>query len=243
MNKADKKPLYFSAAFWTALSLIAAGWALFYFTVGHYAEDDKNSYEKLVNGENENNPIETHVSKQRRSGLQKNMYFNDNYQRLEFKVNSGSSELALERKGRHLEVVEHLHDVVCWLQESVSFVLPDGRHAFPYEEGRLLIENKTAEEPASWIPADTPGILKEQIVLKLTAENAVYHYNGGLFEANNVNLWRYKTSESSFEEAPPASHLMTEGAASKVEFSLGGKGVNFKADNFKAKFFMNPGVE
>ena len=239
----DKRALHFSKTLWLALSFVILAWAFFYFTLGHYSESDKIAYERLVSGENEEAILtEPQVSKQRRTGLQKNIFFNDNHQRLEFKMKSANSELALEKVGRHIEVVEHLQDVVCWLQESVYFVLPDGRQAHPQKDGRFLIKGELPDNPASWISEKNPGIVKEQMVLMLTAENATYHYKGGAFVAKNVKVLRYINQNRSLEEMTSDSRVITDGVASKVEFSLAGNGMDFTADNFKAKFSMKSGV-
>lgn len=237
----DKRSVNFSKTLWIALSSIVACFAFLYVFLGHYTPADKIAYDKLVKGEAVPDKSETQVSKQRRTGLQKNIFFNDHHQHLELKLRSAYSELALEKTDRHIEIVEYLQDVTCWLQESVYFVLPDGRQAFQQLDGRLLIKGSDPKEEASWISVNTPGLISEQMILILKAENATYQYKGELFVAKDVKVLRYITPTHVLEEIPAGSKLITDGIASKVEFSLAGKGLDFKSDNFKAKFSLKPG--
>lgn len=232
-----KRSLRFSRALWGALFLIVICLTLLYYLLGHHSEIDKIAYDKLVNGENlENKVIETQVSKQHRTGLQKNVFFNNDGQRLEFRLKSSHSEIALEKMDRHIEIVEHLQDVTCWLQESVYFVLPDSRQAFLKEDGRLLISGENPQEAASWVSKNDPYLVKEQRVLLLKAENATYHHKGEKFVANRVRVLRYVAPNHDLDEVFLNSPLIADGVASHVEFSLAGKGLDFKADHFKARF-------
>lgn len=242
-HRKESRSRFFSRTLWIALSFMGITLVLLYDNLGHYTDADKGIYDRLVKGEDVEDKIaETQISKQRRTGLQKNIFFNDHHQRLEFRLKSASSELALEKTDSHIEVVEHLQDVVCWLQESVYFVLPDGRHAFSQADGRLLIKGKDPKDPSSWVLETDPGLIKEQMILILKAESATYHYKGEMFVAKNVKVSRYILPNHSLDEMPLLSQQITDGIASRVEFSLAGQGLDFKADNFKATFSITSGV-
>lgn len=234
-----KNSFHFSKALWVALCVILLCWLFLYAILGHYSDSDRLAYDQLMQGDSSGNKtIEAQVSKQQRIGLQKNIFFNHDNQRLELRLNSARSELALEKSDRHIDIVEHLQEVTCSLQERVYFVLKDGRQAFSRGEGMLWIEGTHPDDFASLIPENTTGLLKEQVVLVLKAKDAVYHYKGQLLVANKVEVMRYIISSHHLKELPLDAKLISNGIASKVEVSLAGKKWDFKADNVEAKFSM-----
>lgn len=237
-DRKDVRSHHFSRTLWIFMLLIGLCFGVLYFSLGHYTEADKIAYDQLIHGEI-TPASEIQVSKQRRMGLQKNIFFYDKNQRLEFQLTSAQSELALEKKDRHIEIVEHLQDVICRLQESVYFILPDGRLALPQLDGRLLIKDADPQDLSAWI-SDKEGLQEEQTVLVLKADHAVYYYKGGLFVAKNVHVLRYIAPGHDLENFSKEAKLITDGIASKIEFSIAEKGLSFKSDHFKAKFSIKP---
>jgi lipopolysaccharide export system protein LptA len=107
-----------------ALTLILVCWGFLFAYYGHYSEADKIAYDQMVNGEKEESELtETQISRQKRQGVQKSLFFNNRDQRMELNIASGISEITLEKTDGRIEVVEHLTDVVCRLQESLETVL------------------------------------------------------------------------------------------------------------------------
>ncbi|HEV8051092.1 MAG TPA: hypothetical protein VGP47_01255, partial [Parachlamydiaceae bacterium] len=238
-NRPKKRSLRFTAAMWLGLSVIALCWILFYLALGHYSEVDKLAYEKMISGDGiESKQPGTQVSKQIRTGMQKSVYFIGNHQRLELRITSATSELAFEKNDRHVQIVEHLHDVAGWLQERLYYVLPDGREADLQGDGRLLIKGADPQDQASWISIDDPRIAPEQSLIIIKADNATYHYANEQFIAENVTLWRYIAAAHHLEVNVQESKLIAHALASDMELSLSGKGMDFFADNFNAKFSM-----
>lgn len=239
--QSSKQSIKFSRALWLAMSSIAICLVGGYLVLGSYSQTDKMAYDKLVRGEEvDSSSTETRVSKQQRSEIQKNVLFNHNHQDLELRLTSQNSLLALEKTERNIEIVEHLQDVNCLLQESVYFVLPDGRQAFAQGDGRLLIKEADPKENDSWLFEEDARLIKEQILLVLKAENATYYYKGGKFVANQVSIQRYVVPGNHLEEIPTDAKRITNGVATQVKVSLG-KGLDFSADNFKAKFSTQQG--
>ena len=238
-KRPSKRSLRFSAAMWLGLSLVALCWTLFYLTLGDYSEADRLTYEKMISGESkEKKEPETQISKQLRTGMQKSVFFYDSHQRLELRIGSAASELAFEKNDRQVEIVEHLHDVTGWLQERLYYALPDGRQATLQEDGRLLIKGADLKDPSSWVSANDPGVFPEQTLLILKAVNAIYHYKDEQFVAENVEVWRYIAPTHHLDVDLKESKLLAHGVATGIEFSLAGKGLDFFAHNFNAKFTM-----
>lgn len=238
-NRPKKRSLRFSAAMWLGLSLIALCWALFYLTMGHYSQADKLAYDEMISGEAKEAKVpETQTSRQLRTGMQKSVYFNDGDQHLELRIASAASELAFEKNGRHVEIVEHLHDVTGWLQERLYYVLPDGREATLQGNGRLLIKGSNPKDLSSWASVNDPGVVLQQSLLILKAKNAVYHYKDEQFAAENVEMWRYLAPGHHINTDLKEAKLMAHGVATGIELSLAGKGLDFLAHNFNAKYSL-----
>lgn len=106
---------------WTLLTAVVmfAGTIVFlYNTFGRYDARDEAAYQELVYGDSSKVP-ETTRSVQNRTGLQKDVFYQNNGQDLQLSLNSATAELVLLKRDGATEFVENMHDVGCWLQEKV----------------------------------------------------------------------------------------------------------------------------
>jgi hypothetical protein len=184
-------------------------------TLGHYDNVDEESYHQLISSASNGNGNQSYTTTQERQGVCKDIIFSDNGKRLQMRLRSEQSEMAMHRRDEHTEIVEHMSGVKCCLQENLIFLMPDG----------------------SEVDAFVDGAQPVQVVLFLEADQASYNYKRDLFTAKTVNVIRYRAEGHVLDENAHPLKTMTSGIADSVEFSLAGQGTHFKADGFKAKFY------
>lgn len=103
--------------------LTAACVAVLAFWFGSYDETDRQAYEKLIAGDERiTSGFEGNTSKQSRTNLQKNFFFGGEEPRRQLRLHSASSELALEKSGRTIAIIERMQGVEGWMQERLNTV-------------------------------------------------------------------------------------------------------------------------
>jgi hypothetical protein len=221
-----------------SIGLFAGLIAYLFFTIGRYGLEDQIAYQKLINGDQEKELYNaSYTSRQHREGLQKDVFFVEKQQLLHLRLYSEKSEIVFERQKGQTEVIENMDKVTCCIQEELFFILPDGREALK-QDGRLLIRGEKPQDADSWVRLDSPGILPMQKIMVLEADHASYFYKRDLFSAENVDVSRYVAKGHALDEADEALKPLSSGKAGRVEFSMAGKGLNFKADKFKGTLFV-----
>lgn len=137
---------------WMAFLSVGFCIVALYFYLGKYTEADKTAYDKLVTNEDAKDVSEIKISKQLRTGMQKNIFTDKG--RL-FQMKSATSELSLEKQGRHVAIVEHLCDVTCWLQEGIDLVVLHAADAtYHYQGGELVANQVRAKQCVASNPQD-----------------------------------------------------------------------------------------
>jgi hypothetical protein len=233
--------MHFPTTLAAVLVLLSGCLVYMFVSLGTYDSEDREQYHQLIESVERgqgNNPYKT---SQEREGLRKDIFFVENGKRLQLRLRSEHAELALQRREDRTEIIEYMRRVTCYLQEELFFLMPDGREAEMHEDGRLFIKGSDRKDPDSWVSHDHPGIQAMQSILFLESEKASYNYKSELFTAENVKVSRYRAAGHTLDDAGNPLESLTNGIAGRVEFSLGGKGINFKADAFKATFYMPQG--
>lgn len=205
--------------------------------LGRYSLEDEAAYQKLMQSQDESLEINNYTSRQRRLGVQKDIFFSDEGPRLQLRLQSARTQLALDHHDNQVEVVEQMHDVVCCIQEELFYKLSDEREAYRQEDGRLLIKHADPKEASSWVHSDDSAVQPMQLVRLVEADMAFYYYKNNQFLAENVRVAHYVAFGHTIDQAAKRAQSLMDGTASWVEFSLGGKDLNFKAHQLKAKFY------
>lgn len=147
------------------------------------------------------------LTQQSRKDVSKQIFFKQDQQRLQSRLNSESSELCYGHKDLGGELVEHFNSVDCMAQEKLF-------------------------DPAS-LKNDSSQV--SQIIRHIRAEEAIYSYKTGMLEARGVELARYGIAghawPTSFQNLTP----LLKGRARKIELSLFQEAV-FKAEGFQGTF-------
>ncbi len=178
-------------------------------------------------------------AKQERIGILKEVVFSDGPHRLKLRLKASDALLVLDHRAEdQTEIVENMNHVVCYMQEELFYVLPDGREVIEQRNGKFLLRNANPQDPASYIAKGDPGLKPMQIMRYMEADTASYFYRTDRFVADNVQITRYLIPGHLLATSFDKAKVLMKGVASTVEFSLDGQ-VNFKASKLKANFFTN----
>lgn len=213
---------------------------LFYFLFSFFKESDIERYRMLV--ESASTAKKDFLSlpysaKQHRTNTQKDIFFNENNERLRMKLSCDDSVLVLDHHGETTEIIEHMKNVKCYMQEELYYLLPDGREAKRQPNGRFLIKREDPAKESSWISENTHGIKPMQIIRYFESDTGAFYYKTDRFVADNVKVTRFSTPGHILEDLSSNKKLLMSGNADSVEFSLLGKELNFKAYRLKAKLY------
>lgn len=210
------------------------GYSLFYPT-----EKDAEEYRMLVqtaNPTNSREPVAPYTAKQHREGIQKAILFSQGNDRLQLRIYSREADMVLEHQEMSNELVEQMQGVVCYMQEELFYLLPDGSEALMQSNGRLLAKHADPALSSSWYNKKGMGIVPMQRIRYMEADTATYHYKNDKLVANEVKINRYSLPGHALIESVEGLKPVMQGIAKQVEFSLMGKDLNFKAHHLKATF-------
>lgn len=200
--------------------------------------EDVQQYRKLMmdtsSAESKNN---AYTSQQKRYRVQKEIYFPKGMDRLHLCVKAAEAQLVLDHQESETAIIEHMKNVKCLMQEEVYYLLEDGREAVLQENGKLLIRHADPKEEASWLDSASSGLKPMQIIRYMQADTAAYYYKTDLFLADKVEMSRYIVPGHQLVDSVKGLNPVMHGIAQRIEFSLAGKDLNFKAHQFKATFF------
>jgi hypothetical protein len=234
--------IHFAKTFYAAVALLIACVA---FTIVWFYLPDENAaaaYQQLVL---EANPVQTsanstpYSANQHRQGIVKDVYYNQDSQRLQLRILSAKSVLSLDYHEQQTEVVEKMEDVSCCMQEMLYYLLPDGQEAYKKPDGRIVIGNKDASDSALY-KGEEKHLKPMQLVRYLEAERAVYHYKSDKLIAEQVKVYRYALPGHTIAMPSKGLKPLMSGVAESVQFSLGEQDFQFKANKLKASF-LTPG--
>lgn len=241
MNKltdgSKKVGMHFSRSVAATSILFSACLVLLWIMLARFDSGDEANYQRLMQSQDDPQEVNAYTSRQRREGVQKDIFFSKNDQRLQLRLKSAQTELALDHHDRQTEIVEQMSDVTCFIQEELFYKLKDGREAVRQKDGRLLIKHADPAIADSWLTVDNPSLKPMQVIRQIEADTAFYYYKNSQFVAENVKVSQYVASGHSIEQATKSVQPLMGGVASWVEFSPAGNGINFKAYQLKAKLY------
>ncbi len=206
---------------------------------------DYQEYEEILRAANPeafSNELDVEVGRQQREGVEKNIWFSEENDRLHLRLISESSELLFSSYGRQQELLEHLDGVQITMQEALYWLTPDGKKASRQPDGRILVEGADPNLPSSWYKEDDPALVPMQRIRYLEADRGVQNYTDNLFTAEQVTLSRYLTTGHTLTDDLQAGQVLMKGLARSIDFSLGGGSIQFRAHQFKATFFDEGGT-
>lgn len=190
---------------------------LLLFMVGGFktTSEDRLFYERLM----ENSTLEKaesliNRSKQTRQEVSKKIWYQEEGP-LFVSIKSADSELFFFHQGGTIEVVEHLENVTCLMQEELYYLLPGGKKTHDPETGGQPM----------------------QLIRFVEADKACYHYNTQLFLAEDVKISRYCVEGHTPVSSLKGAQLLMKGVAQRAEFTLQGDKLDFQAHRMKAEFF------
>lgn len=200
----------------TILSLALLGLGLYLFVIRHISVDSTaylNLMERAKSGK-EKTGFSPYHFQQNRKGVSKDVWMTKKGSRFQMRLHSVDSELVFVEAQDRVEMVEYMKDVICWVQEEIFFVLPDGTQ----------------------VDQDQQGAEPRQVVRYMESDEATYYYRIDQFVANQVHMQRYELPGHRLPDSIDEYQPSMSGTAKKVEISMLGKELKFKAYQLKAKF-------
>lgn len=214
---------------------------IFFFRMGRVTDSEIQEYKMLMeNAESYHSSAKQtpYTAHQDRERIQKDLFFYKGNDRLQIRLIADEAQLVLDHQEADTQVIEHMHNVKCAMQEELYYKLPNGKEASRQSDGRLLLRQGNPQDPASWITLDLPGLMPMQIIRFIDANDATYEYKTDRFVADNVRISRYAIPGHQLREVGQQAAPLMSGTAKHVEFSLKNEGrdFNFKAHQLKAAF-------
>lgn len=196
-------------------------------------EEDLGTYQRLLE-RSQKGPVEAAPSAaQDRIHVVKDLWLAEGADRLHTRLTSERSQLAITYDGGVPEAVELMEDVTAFMQEGLYYLLPDGRRAKQTEPGLYRIEG----ERGGALMAPQEGWTAMQEIRYLRAKQATYDYRTCQFAAEEVSIVRFECAGHLLVESLEGIVPAITGTARAVEFTLGGKELDFRAHHVKAKIF------
>jgi hypothetical protein len=211
-------------------ALAAVYGLLFSFTPG-----DKGEYWKVManaDPAHSEAPSTPYIAKQQHRQTHKDIWYNQKGQRLHMSLHSADAELVLDHHDNTTEVVEHMYDVKCYMQEELYYMLPDGREVEYRTDGQLRLRRGDVN---AVILANNKELKPKQIIRYMEAANAAYYYNGDRFVADNVRISQFSAPGHTLVKSITGFKPIMSGLAKSAEFSLVGNDLNFTAHQLKAR--------
>lgn len=157
-------------------------------------------------------PANQALVKQERYLVQKQFVFNQDHQRLQWRLNCSKSEVSLDQKGHSIEFIERLQGMLCTMQEKIV--------------------------PMAQISGDRSNAVDRnyyQFVRTIQADEAIYRYKNRQLVAEHVLLNRYRVSGQQWLSDLSAHTPFMEGQARSIQLIFA-KNPLFKAQGFQAVF-------
>lgn len=181
--------------------------------------------------------------KQQRSTIHKTIIMSEDTGRVCLKIVSDHSELVFTSKNGRTEIVEHLNNLRCDMQEELYYYLPDGREAIRHRNGKISIRYDDPEKESSWVDHDdVDELIPYQRIRHIEADNATYYYGKDLLIAERVQLARYAVPGHEIVDSFDGVSPLMEGVAKSAQFSFVGEDVHFRAYRLKAKLYSSGGL-
>jgi len=179
-------------------------------------------------------------SQKRTKGV-KDIWYNETGQRLHFRISSTSSELSFRKNNEKAEIIEDMQGVICIMQEQLYYLLPDGKECIAGDAGQYSPRGASPAHAAQPLTINPEELTPMQQFRYITAEDATYNYQTGLFIADQVKIGRYSTQGHDIPPDTKNSTTLMTGEARAITFSLAGENLNFRAEHLRATFFSIKG--
>ena len=201
---------------------------------------DKKEYDILVNASQaarqSESALSPYVARQGRVDVRKDIFFTEKEGRVRFELLSADAELVFNQNEEKLQIIENMNDVQCYMQEELFFLLPDGREVSKTKEGLFYLKGKDPLQNEAHVETEETLLQPMQLVRTLEAKRASYNYSTDLFVARHATIAQYLLPGHQFTGNTINAKQLMNGIAQKVEFSLAGETINFKAYQLKAQF-------
>lgn len=180
-------------------------------------EESVIAFEHLVKASRsrspETDPKDEYVSTQRREGVRKELYYNDEAQRrLQIKIHGKSSNLVFRRHDDRSQIVEMLKGVKFYMQEALFYRTPDGRE----------VSENLSLEYGPLVPMQT--------IRYVEADEASYNFHIENLEAVNAMVSRYCTVGHSLPEELDEEDLLMRGYADSISLECHGGLLDLKGN-------------
>lgn len=222
---------------------IACVWSFYAFST--FTFSDIKEYSELVKSTDPKNLKEDsqpYVSTQQHRSTHKDIWFTQSGQRLQLRLRSADTQLVLEHQDRNTQIVEHMQDVTCFIQEELYYLLPDGREVIRQANGTLVPRRHNVSNLEVIIETDTNALKPMQVVRYLEADKASYYYQTDRFFAEQVHVSRVVAPGHKLIDSVKGLKPIMTGLARSAEFSIVGNELNFTAYQLKATLH-SPGAK
>jgi len=230
-----QKPLSFPITTITALIVLSGICIFCFYHFLSFTDDDVVQYTALMA---ESHPskksTDPYTAKQERKHLHKHIWTNDKQQNLQLCIHSEDAELVLDRHDDSTQIIEHMQNVHCYMQEELVYVLPDGTEAIKDADGTLKLKD------SGLLASENANEAKPmQHVRYFEANSASYYYETDKVIANNVKISRVIMPGHEIKDDLDRTPILS-GIADTVEFFMSGQDPQFKANNVTV-IFHHPG--
>lgn len=205
----------FPKTFILSFTLMACCIVGLYFHVSTYSEQDREEYLQLMKEANpalaKNNASTTtpYTATQQHHGMRKDFFFMQNDQRLQLQICSSHADLTLNNNGTDIELIEIMQNVTCYMQEELYPSHPEELNSIPM-----------------------------QMIRYFEADNAIYSYKSGLFQAQAIKISRYLVPGHTLTNQLAAFDPLMHGTATSVQFFLKDSDLDFQASDLNATFSL-----
>lgn len=219
-----------------SLLLLCGILAGFFSTFRHVNSEHIAEYQELLKSADPERAQEQtpYTATQQHRQTHKDIWYTHKGQRLQVRLRSADTELVLDHRDDNTQIVEHMHNVICFMQEDIYYILPDGREVQYQPTGQLMLRDRNVNDPEAIVKADHSSLVPMQVVRHMVADAATYYYQTDHFSAEQVHISRYIAPGHTLMETTQGLKPVMTGIARSVDFSLVGNDLKFTAYQLKA---------
>lgn len=224
----------FSSSFlFSTLFVILTATAVFFY-IQFFTSNDQHVqiYKNLMS---ESNPslsgqtLTSYNAKQKRENSHKHLWLASEQGPLQHCIRSNESELELDRREESTQLIEHMRNVQCYMQEELYYLSADGEEIAKDSEGYFVFKNTDTR-----ILNDATTLKPMQIIRHMQADSASYFYKNDKLVANHVTISRFVVPGHELVVSLDNGTPLMSGIAESMECTLDGGDPQFHATQFKA---------
>lgn len=153
---------------------------------------DYHFYQRLMTvSDGDRQPVQNQaLAQQERIHVNKQFIFNQGNQRLQWRLESETSNVSLNQIGHSIEFVEKLHEMVCTMQEKI-------------------VQGISEDNPSSF-----------QLIRRIEAKDATYRYKYKQLWADHVKLTRYRIPDNYWIQNFSPYKPFMEGNAQSIQLTF-----------------------